>query len=192
MPHLSSGHRNLAKDIAKGTVRAAIDYLCGRITATQWAEWKMAGCFSPCAADLTPSESRSAIFDLLPDLQFSSSTFEENSVSVYYVKRDLSLSRLEPTDREGLSIEQHYHPVRVELHTEGVSTFRAWHTDDFSGGPPTGLTIEWKNEKRIDTSLPFAGELKRLKALVEDGRMTSSELENAISLAAGGDVSMSE
>lgn len=192
MTYFSSADHERAKDIAKGTARAAIDYLCGRITAEQWAEWKMAGCFSPCAANLTPTESRSAICDLLPDLQYSEATFDENGVSVYYVRRDPSCTRLEPTDREGQPIEQQYHPVRIELHTEGLDLERSFHLHDWlDDGPGVGLTIEWKNEKRIDTSLPFADEIARLKSLVAAGRVSSDEMARAISIAAGGAVTLS-
>jgi hypothetical protein len=186
MPYVSSSQHKQAQEIAKQTVRAAIDYLCGRITERQWVEWRSLGCFSPCDANLSPDESRAAIADMLDDLQFCNATLEKNSVIVTYTKRDSKFPRLAPTDKGGISVEEHYHPVRIELHTEGVSISSRMQKDDLSGGFPQSLTIEWKNEKRIDTDLPMSHEMRRIKWLVESGRMTQEEFADAVTIATDG------
>ena len=186
MGYVSSSQRSQAAEIAKQTVRAAIDYLCGRITKRQWAEWRSLGCFSPCDANLSPDESLAAIAGMLEDLQFCNASLEKNCVRVTYTKRDPACPRLAPTDKDGISVEEHYYPVRIELHAEGVSMSSRMQKDDLSGGSPQSLTIEWKNEKRIDTDLPLSHEMRRIKWLVESGRMTQEEFADAVTIATDG------
>lgn len=165
MGYVSSREIERAREIAKYTVHAAIDRVCGKISKREWDEIKFAGVCYP-----DPMLSHEAASELLrgklDDLQYVDARVRDNYIEVTYKKRAEGSPRLDPTDKEGVSIEQTYAPERIEV-----------------SGHPLRLTVEWKHPHRIDTSRPFQTELRRLQALVDAGKMSRDDMVDAVSRA---------